>query len=92
MKRETTIGVIAVLILAVLSVASSPALAQPRQPPPAAAKDAPYGYIFTDDLLAGNAFDPNDVQIRVVGHSMRTTLLRLRTNFVPEMLVSVEKL
>jgi hypothetical protein len=91
MKRESTIGMTALLTLAAL-LASPSALAQPKPQSAAAAKDAPYGYIFTDDLLAGSAFDPNDVQIKVVGHSMRTPLLRLRTSFVPEMLVSVEKL
>ncbi len=77
--------------LALLLVASPAFAQQPKSPTPAA-KETAYGYVFGDDLLAGRDFDPNDVQIRVLRHPMRKTLIRLRTNFVPEMIVSVEKL
>jgi hypothetical protein len=88
-----------VLRAAPLAVAflSSPALAQPKASPASTpardpSRDAAYGYIFPDDPLAAGGFDATDVQIRVIRHAMRTTLIRLRTDFLPEMIVSVEKL
>lgn len=51
-----------------------------------------YGYEFTDDPLAAGGFGPNDATIRVRPGPVRTTLIRPRTSFVPEMLKSVENL
>ena len=75
-----------------LVLAASPALAQQSTPPAASTKPETYGYVFRDDPLNAGGFDVNDVQIRVLRHGMRTTLIRPRTDFVPEMIVSVEKL
>jgi len=75
-----------------LVLAASPALAQQSKPPGGSAKPETYGYVFGDDPLNAGGFDVNDVQIRVIRHAMRTTLIRLRTDFVPEMIVSVEKI
>ena len=51
-----------------------------------------YGYTFEDDPLAAGGFGPNDATIRVRPRAARTTLIRPRTSFVPEMLKSVENL
>lgn len=55
-------------------------------------KEEGYGYEFADDPLAAGGFGPNDATIRVRPGPVRTTLIRPRTSFVPEMLKSVENL
>ena len=57
-----------------------------------AGKAEGYGYEFTDDPLNAGGFGPNDATIRVRPGPVRTTLIRPRTSFVPEMLKSVENL
>ena len=57
-----------------------------------AGKEDGYGYEFADDPLAAGGFGPNDATIRVRPGPVRTTLIRPRTSFVPEMLKSVENL
>ncbi len=93
-------GVAAAFLL--LSSAFSSATAFGQAPPaaggaaPKAAgaggKDEGYGYEFSDDPLAAGGFGPNDATIRVRPGPVRTTLIRPRTSFVPEMLKSVENL
>jgi hypothetical protein len=51
-----------------------------------------YGYEFSDDPLNAGGFGPNDATIRVRPTAARTTLIRPRTSFVPEMLKSVENI
>jgi hypothetical protein len=51
-----------------------------------------YGYTFEDDPLNAGGFGPNDATIRVRPRAARTTLIRPRTSFVPEMLKSGENL
>jgi hypothetical protein len=51
-----------------------------------------YGYKFSDDPLSAGGFGPNDATIRVRPGPVRTTLIRPRTSFVPEMLKSVENI
>lgn len=51
-----------------------------------------YGYEFDDDPLNAGGFGPNDSTIRVRPKAARTTLIRPRTSFVPEMLKSVENI
>ena len=89
---------------AVLLLSNSGAFAQGAPAPGAAAagaapkatgasgKDEGYGYEFSDDPLAAGGFGPNDATIRVRPGPVRTTLIRPRTSFVPEMLKSVENL
>jgi hypothetical protein len=55
-------------------------------------KEEGYGYEFQDDPLSAGGFGPNDATIRVRPGPVRTTLIRPRTSFVPEMLKSVENL
>jgi hypothetical protein len=54
--------------------------------------DDGYGYEFDDDPLNAGGFGPNDATIRVRAKAARTTLIRPRTSFVPEMLKSVENI
>jgi hypothetical protein len=51
-----------------------------------------YGYRFEDDPLSAGGFGPADATIRVRPGPVRTTLIRPRTSFVPEMLKSVENI
>lgn len=51
-----------------------------------------YGYKFDDDPLSAGGFGPNDARIQVRPQAARTTLIRPRTSFVPEMLKSVENI
>jgi hypothetical protein len=87
MKKSTRLGAALVGGLAVLLV-SSFALAQNKDKK----KDDGYGYEFSDDPLNAGGFGPNDATIRVRPGPVRTTLIRPRTTFVPEMLKSVENL
>lgn len=92
-SKRTLVGTVAGV--AVLLLASS-AWAQDA----AVAKDSPggdkggegYGYEFSDDPLAAGGFGPNDATIKVRPKAARTTLIRPRTHFIPEMLKSVENI
>jgi len=87
MKRSTRWGAVAMAGLGVLLFATE-ALAQGK----AGKKEEGYGYDFSDDPLNAGGFGPNDATIRVRPGPVRTTLIRPRTSFVPEMLKSVENL
>jgi hypothetical protein len=58
----------------------------------AAGGNGDYGYKFEDDPLSAGGFGPSDATIRVRPGPVRTTLIRPRTSFVPEMLKSVENI
>jgi hypothetical protein len=75
-----------------VSLIASVAFAQPKAAGAAGKKDEGYGYEFSDDPLSAGGFGPNDATIRVRPGPVRTTLIRPRTSFVPEMLKSVENL
>jgi len=87
------LGVLAGLSIVLISGAAA-AQAAPAAPPGGAAGggDKGYGYEFSDDPLNAGGFGPNDATIRVRPGPVRTTLIRPRTSFVPEMLKSVENL
>jgi len=80
--------------LAIVLVSGIAAAQAPAGPPaaPGGEKKEGYGYEFTDDPLNAGGFGPNDATIRVRPGPVRTTLIRPRTSFVPEMLKSVENL
>ena len=86
MRRLTRWGT-GVVAVALLSAIASSAMAQGKSK-----KDEGYGYEFSDDPLNAGGFGPNDATIRVRPGPVRTTLIRPRTSFVPEMLKSVENL
>jgi hypothetical protein len=83
---KTTRLTTAILSAATVLLIGSVAFAQDKK------KDDGYGYEFTDDPLNAGGFGPNDATIRVRPGPVRTTLIRPRTSFVPEMLKSVENL
>ena len=102
MKAKRVFGVVAAAFL-LLSSASAfgqappaaggePAAGGAAPKASAGGKDEGYGYEFSDDPLAAGGFGPNDATIRVRPGPVRTTLIRPRTSFVPEMLKSVENL
>ena len=78
--------------LAVVLVSGIAAAQTGGGPGGAGEKKDGYGYEFTDDPLNAGGFGPNDATIRVRPGPVRTTLIRPRTSFVPEMLKSVENL
>lgn len=97
MKTRTMIGLVAAAgVLFVNSVAFAQDGAAPAPGAGAGAKSSDesggYGYEFSDDPLNAGGFGPNDATIRVRPGPVRTTLIRPRTSFVPEMLKSVENL
>jgi hypothetical protein len=93
MTRKNRTSLMAIVGAALLLVAA-----------PTFAQDAPaagggggggggdYGYKFEDDPLSAGGFGPADATIRVRPGPVRTTLIRPRTSFVPEMLKSVENI
>lgn len=54
--------------------------------------DGGYGYEFDDDPLSAGGFGPNDSRIRVRKGAQRSTLIKPRTQFITELLKSVENL
>ncbi len=54
--------------------------------------DDSYGYEFEDDPLSAGGFGPNDSRIRVRRGAQRSTLIKPRTQFISELLKSVENL
>ena len=86
-------GLSVVLISGAAFAQAAAAGAAPAAPPAGGGgKDQGYGYEFSDDPLNAGGFGPNDATIRVRPGPVRTTLIRPRTSFVPEMLKSVENL
>lgn len=93
MKKRVLFGLVgAALMLTTSAFAQQPGGGGGGAKLTAGAKDEGYGYEFSDDPLAAGGFGPNDATIRVRPGPVRTTLIRPRTSFVPEMLKSVENL
>jgi hypothetical protein len=88
MTKKLAVGLIAMGAL----LTATQAFAQQPKAAGAGGKDEGYGYEFSDDPLSAGGFGPNDATIRVRPGPVRTTLIRPRTSFVPEMLKSVENL
>jgi len=86
--RRMRVGLAGIAIGAAVLAASGLALAQDKEK----GGGEGYGYEFDDDPLSAGGFGPNDATIRVRPRAARTTLIRPRTSFVPEMLKSVENL
>ena len=89
MTRSTMLAAASVLGAAILLVAPT-AFAQDAAETKEDTGD--YGYEFDDDPLNAGGFGPNDATIKVRARAARTTLIRPRTSFVPEMLKSVENI
>jgi hypothetical protein len=90
-KRFMVGGLVAgaMLLLATEALAQDAPTAQTTG---ASGGNGDYGYKFEDDPLAAGGFGPSDATIRVRPGPVRTTLIRPRTSFVPEMLKSVENI
>lgn len=86
MKKSSRLGASVAIAMGVLLIGQV-AMAQGKDK-----KEEGYGYNFEDDPLNAGGFGPNDATIRVRPGPVRTTLIRPRTSFVPEMLKSVENL
>jgi hypothetical protein len=97
MKRSNK-WLVAGVAMATLVLLSAQSFAQDAPAGAAAAPGAKpegggdYGYKFEDDPLSAGGFGPADATIRVRPGPVRTTLIRPRTSFVPEMLKSVENI
>jgi hypothetical protein len=87
MKRTVTAAVAAIVVLC-----SNLALADQTQTYTENNTDKDQSVIFKDDPLAAGGWSPNDTPIRVLPSPKRVLLLRPRTQFVTEMLKSVEQL
>lgn len=95
MVRSQRIKVLSSVVGIAVWLAASTALAQGVKETPsdaAAAGGEGYGYEFDDDPLSAGGFGPNDATIKVRPKAARTTLIRPRTHFIPEMLKSVENI
>jgi hypothetical protein len=90
MTRSKKLATTAVAALT-LTFITSAAFAQ-KQGVKEAKSDEGYGYEFEDDPLNAGGFGPSDATIRIRPKAARTTLIRPRTTFVPEMLKSVENI
>ena len=90
MNKSARWGAMAIAAMGVLLLTSE-AMAQAKGAG-GGKKEEGYGYEFSDDPLSAGGFGPNDATIRVRPGPVRTTLIRPRTSFVPEMLKSVENI
>jgi len=91
-KVAGTVAGLAVLLLASSAWAQDAAVAKESPGGAAGGDKEGYGYEFSDDPLAAGGFGPNDATIKVRPKAARTTLIRPRTHFIPEMLKSVENI
>jgi hypothetical protein len=92
MARRMRIGLATLAVSAITFAIAPAAFAQGGAAPKDSKTDDGYGYEFDDDPLNAGGFGPNDATIRVRPRAARTTLIRPRTSFVPEMLKSVENI
>jgi hypothetical protein len=92
MRRMSRLSAGVVVAVVVSALASSAFAQGTRGTEGGSGRDQGYGYEFSDDPLSAGGFGPNDATIRVRPGPVRTTLIRPRTSFVPEMLKSVENL
>jgi hypothetical protein len=79
-------------LLIVLTLATTSVADESASPALTTSQANGYGYRFEDDVLQAGGLRATDPQLRIVRHSMRTVLIRPRTQFIPEMLKSVENL
>jgi len=95
--KNTTLAAFALTLAAALTVGASPAFADETPKPPAAktkAKGAAhdYEYKFDDDPMQAGGNGAYTAQIKVVKMGAKNRLIRPRTQFVTELLRSVEQL
>ena len=90
-RKRMMVGLVAALSVVLVSSVAS-AQKKDKADAKEAKADGGYGYEFGDDPLSAGGFGPNDATIKVRPGAVRSTLIRPRTSFVPEMLKSIEKL
>jgi hypothetical protein len=83
---------IALSLAAIATVSSAAESAFAQDVPAAIGKDSNYGYIFGDDPLGAGGVNPMNSNIIARKGPIRSTLIRPRTSFVPEMIKSVENM
>lgn len=86
LKKISCLSAIAGLFLVLTPGTAS---AQPVQE---SKTDDGFAYAFDDDPLSAGGFGPNDSRIRVRRGAQRSTLIKPRTQFITELLKSVENL
>jgi hypothetical protein len=94
-ERKKLVGVVAglaVMAFASTAFAQAPGGDAAKTTEGTAGGGDGYGYEFSDDPLSAGGFGPNDATIKVRPKAARTTLIRPRTHFIPEMLKSVENI
>jgi len=80
-------------IIASFTLLATPSFASETDKGPTASVEADgYGYRFKDDALAAGGLNATDPRLHVVQHAARSVLIRPRTQFIQEMLKSVENL
>lgn len=85
-------GVMALVVLGGL-LASSVAMAEPKKASTKETKsEQGYGYTFDDDPLGAGGFGAGDATIVVRPKAARATLTRPRTEFIAQMLKSIENI
>jgi hypothetical protein len=84
-------SIASVVVALTLSTLASAAAADGPTASSFAAQDG-YGYRFNDDAMVGGGLLPSDPRLHVVPHAARGLLIRPRTQFIAEMLKSVENL
>ena len=95
-KRSSKLSIGLAISIGLVTFAAAPAVFAQDKPAAAGAGGGDhadgYGYEFSDDPLNAGGFGPSDATIKVRPRAARTTLIRPRTTFVPEMLKSVENI
>ena len=91
-KLGLVVGLLSLTMTSFAFAQGAAAGAAPAGTKPTGDSKEGYGYEFSDDPLSAGGFGPSDATIRVRPGPVRTTLIRPRTSFVPEMLKSVENL
>lgn len=91
-KATSTKWLLSGAAIATLALTAATSFAQDAKTTGGDGGNGDYGYKFEDDPLAAGGFGPSDATIRVRPGPVRTTLIRPRTSFVPEMLKSVENI
>lgn len=84
-KKVGAAAAAAAFVLTATSVASAQDVTETKS-------DEGYGYEFEDDPLSAGGFGPNDSRIRVRRGATRSTLIKPRTQFITELLKSVENI
>jgi hypothetical protein len=85
----------AVAIIGALTLVALPAFAQDQPPAEGGGGGGGAGtttYDFEDDLVSGDLVRPDGELLNVRRRGSRSSLIRIREHFIPEMLKSVENL